>query len=115
MLNRNYPVIMSVNTINSSDDSSDGLDYYLLWHNTRGDEVFADSGYSFNYSSSASGHYFTVTGIIYNKDEVYLRVSNGGSEEYVIFSQYVEYVQAHGVILNSSINPGNAILYFREV
>ncbi len=115
MLNRNYPVIMSVNTIDLSDESSVQLRYYTFSHNTAGAEIFADSGYSLYRQDSARGHYFTVTGIIYNKDEVYLRVSNGGSEEYVIFSQYVEYVQAHGVILNSSINPGNAILYFREV
>jgi len=44
-------------------------------------------------------------------DEVYLRVSNGGCEEYVAYSEYIDYVQNHGTIFNS-FNPGNAIIYF---
>ncbi len=110
---------MSVNAINpcddNFDDTSDELPFYIFKPNTAGTVIFADSGYSLWEQMTLNDHYYTVTGIIYDRDEVYLRVSNGGKEQYVIFSEYVEYVQSHGVIANSSINPGNAILYFREV
>lgn len=111
MLIRNYPVIMSVNTLNKD---ADRLRYYLLVYNLEGATALADTGYIFMYESWARGHYFVITGIIYTRDEVYLRVSNAGLEEYVIYSEYVEYVATHGVIGHSNINPGNAIIYYLE-
>ncbi len=36
-------------------------------------------------------------------DDVYLRVSNGGCEEYVAYSEYINYVQNHGTVFNSFI------------
>lgn len=112
MLIRNNPTIMSVNGLDSS--SEDHLKFYKIWYNSAG-VVFADTGYSFNYDNRwASDHYFIVTGLIYDNhvDEVYLRVSNAGREEYIIYSEYVAYVRNHGVI--GGVNPGNAIIYYWE-
>lgn len=115
MLNRNYPVIMAVNTIQGADEQ---LKYYSFSYNTGGHEIFADSGYSLWYDRQmAEGHYFTVTGLIrdYIKGDAYIRVSNAGYEQYIIFSEYVEYVKNHGVTPISRFNPGNAMIYFVEM
>lgn len=110
MLNRNYPAIMSVNTLNEAQGVN--LKFYALKNGGVGTQ-FGDTGYYMTSQHTATGHYYTVTGMIYDEyaDEVYLRVSNGGCEEYVAYSEYIDYVQNHGTIFNS-FNPGNAIIYF---
>lgn len=99
-----------------NDVSEDRLHYYSLQDEAISDIEFANSGYFFIHKRNAQGHYFTVTGIIYDyqAEEVYLRVSNAGREQYIIFSEYVSYVENHGVVFSSTVNPGNAIIYFEE-
>ena len=46
--------------------------------------------------------------------EYYLRVSNGGKEEYISYSEYVEFVINHVAYINFH-NYGNGIIHIREV
>ena len=112
MLNRNYPVIMSVSTLESTEDR---LLFYAL---TTDSHVisFAGTEYGFSSRHNSYGHYCTVTGLIIDSiaEEYYLRVSNAGEEEYVVFSEYVEFARNHGTVINTAVNPGNAIIYFED-
>ncbi|MBQ0011389.1 MAG: hypothetical protein KBT07_01635 [Clostridiales bacterium] len=58
-------------------------------------EMMSDSEYGLRSVSLARGHYFNITGLVYDKiaDEVYLRVSNGGIEEYILFSEYIDLIE----------------------
>ncbi|MCR5593142.1 MAG: hypothetical protein K6F79_05285 [Saccharofermentans sp.] len=115
MLSRGYPIIMSVNTIWENNDDV-GLNFYSLENGQTTDHRFAGTDYYFVPSHIAKGHYYTVTGIIYddNSESVYLRVSNAGCEEYIVYSEYLDYVNNHGGIFGTSVNPGNGIIYFKE-
>lgn len=89
MLEEDKPVITSI----CADRS---LKYYSLsTQNSNSVHLFGDMGYGFNVESYASGHYFNITGVVIDDiaEEVYLRVSNGGFEQYVLYSEYIDLVE----------------------
>ena len=59
--------------------------------------TLGDSNWQFHESSTAEGHYFAITGIIYDdiSEDVFFRVSNGGKEEYVLYSEYIERIEEY--------------------
>jgi len=67
-------------------------------------------------AASASGHFFTVTGIMRDKirDDFFLRVSNNGEEQYISYNEYVDFVLSH-VAEQNIPNYGNGIIYIEEL
>ncbi|MBR5936706.1 MAG: cellulose binding domain-containing protein [Clostridiales bacterium] len=93
MIKGGKPVITSVFT-------KEELKFYRL--DNKGDidpitHVLGDSNWNFYSSSTAKGHYFSLTGMIYDdiSNDVYLRVSDAGREEYIFYSEYLELIEAH--------------------
>ena len=105
MIRNGYPVIINVY---DNDENDNWLKFYIFEKD--------DGELNTVYQIDATGHYFTVTGVVYDaiKDEYYLRVSNNGKEEYVSYREYVEFVINH-VAYTNCLNYGNGIIHIREI
>ena len=113
MLRRLRPVIMSLCI-----DDDYALNYYEFSTSvTSSGKTLGDSNCGFILTSdAASQHYYTVTGVIFDDiaDEAYLRVSNGGREQYIIFSEYIELVRDHRLLSQGPLTGTNySSLMFR--
>ena len=78
--------------------------------------TLGDSNWQFHESSTAEGHYFAITGIIYDdiSEDVYFRVSNGGKEEYVLYSEYIERIEEYRRVwsFGTGADLGNIIICY---
>ena len=97
MLRNDIPVIASYSSLNTSGES---IDEYTLNYN--GESYFVD-----RIIGSFSGHWFVVTGIIYDNisNEPLLRIANGsGQQTYIQLNDYCEHMESNAWL--SSIMTG---------
>lgn len=112
MLRKGYPVIASICI-----DENYKLNYYRAQDNPplsgQGTIEIGDCGLVFEQERSAYQHYFNITGLIYDEiaEDVYMRVSNHGREEYILLSEYIEKIENHRYLWSfSSWDLGNLIV-----
>lgn len=78
--------------------------------------TLGDSNWHLYESSYTGGHYFTITGMVYDNisGETYLRVANGGKEEYILYSEYLDTIEKYRAIpsLGSGADLGNLIICY---
>lgn len=103
MLEKNLPVILCIPMMLLKKDKEDKLALYVRKYDENADK------YSYRLAEKTNAHYVTVTGIIYEEDAIYLRISSWGKEYYINYMEYDAYIENHflGKVL------GN-ILYIRE-
>lgn len=79
--------------------------YEFTTDNDQGYKPFGDLGWHLKQEKQACQHYFTVTGLVADSvsGEVYLRVSNVGRQQYIIFSDYIELIHNHRLMGNVPI------------
>jgi len=113
MLENGYPVITSIWV-----DSDYDLHFYTLSDTLTNSTThkLGDAEYYFNSRHKAHGHYFNITGLIYDDiaEEVYLRVSNHGVQEYIYFSEFLQTIKDHREckdLFQAGWDLGNLIVY----
>ena len=102
MLKRNIPVILCIPMMLLKKDRDDKLALYIRRFDDKTKQ------YQYQIAERTNAHYVTVTGILYENEKKYLKVSSWGKEYYIDFEEYDTYINTHflGKIL------GN-ILYVR--
>ena len=102
MIKKDIPVILCVPLMLRKKSKNDKLPFYVR-------KALEEKGeYVYRKAQATSGHYVTVTGVVKEKEDIYLVISSWGKEYYINYQEYDTYISTHflGTIL------GN-ILYIR--
>ncbi len=89
MLEKNIPVILCIPMMLLKKDRQDKLPLYYRKYDEKEDK------YRYRIAEKTNAHYVTVTGIIYEEDAPYLRISSWGKEYYINFEEYDTYISTH--------------------